>query len=146
MSVSIPELIERHHPFYEVSPYYIVLEKREHGTIVAKRRIQAGFDIDVYGDNVAGEAMPSADYAQAYAILKKLVEAVLPNTSESCTVEIIPFQTTVFLDTRRHFQPQGMLRIRISHRRGLDQPAGPSEERALNQIQEQLHAIGLKRR
>jgi hypothetical protein len=144
MSESIQELIERHHPFYEVSPYYIALEKRERGKVVAKRQIQAGFDIDVYGDNVEGEWMPGGDYAQAYAIAKKMVEAILPISSESCHVEIIPFPATVFLDRKRRLLPQGMLRIRISHGRGLEQPAGPSEERALNEIQEQLHAIGLK--
>lgn len=146
MSESIEELVERHNPFYEVQPYYVVLEKRRYGAIVTSTRIQAGFDIDVYGDNVEGEEMPAGDYVQACAILKKMVEAILPDTSESCAVEIIPFQETVFLDAKRKFQPQGMLRIRISHGRGLDQPAGPPEERALKQIQQQLDAIGLKPR
>jgi hypothetical protein len=37
-----------------------------------------------------------------------------------------------------------MLRIRITHGRGLDQPAGAPEERALKEIQEQLHVLGVK--
>jgi hypothetical protein len=148
MSESIEQLIEQRRAFYEVLPYQVVVEERKHGTIVATRLIQAGFDIDVYGDS-KGLALPSddyADYGQAYAILKKVVEAILPNTSESCQVELIPFQTTGFFDAKRRFQLQGMLRIRISHLRGLDQPYGPPEKRALNQIEQQLHAIGLKPR
>ena len=148
MSESIKQVIDQRRVFYEVLPYYVVREERKHGTIVATKRIKAGFDFDIYGDS-KGLTLPSddyADYAQAYATLKKVVEAILPNTTESCQIEIIPFQTTGFFDARRRFQLQGMLRIRISHLRGLDQPYGPPEKRALNQIEQQLHAIGLKPR
>ena len=45
MSQNIHELIEQTYARYEVLPYYIVQEE-PHGTT---KRIQAGFDIEVYG-------------------------------------------------------------------------------------------------
>jgi hypothetical protein len=62
---------------------------------------------------------------------------------QQCTVEIMEDQSLV-LDTQKHFQPQAMLEIRISHDRGLDQPAGPPEEQALKEIREALHELGVR--
>ena len=45
MSQNIHELIEQTYARYEVLPYYLVQEE-PHGTA---KRIQAGFDIQVYG-------------------------------------------------------------------------------------------------
>jgi hypothetical protein len=72
------------------------------------------------------------------------VETVLPHTGDRCSIEVIPFPSTVILDTRRKLQPEAMVRIRITHRRGLGQPAGASEEGALKQIEEQLRGLGIK--
>jgi hypothetical protein len=53
------------------------------------------------------------------------------------------FASTVVIDTRRRFQPEGMIRIRITHTRGLDQPCGPPEETALKATLNQLHDLGI---
>lgn len=141
MSENIHELIEQHHTFYEVLPYYIVQEDRTHK---ATTRIQAGFDIDVYGIKPSHEQHPGRDYVLGYVAVEKLVETILLNTGEACSVEVIPFPSTVFLDTRRQFQEQGMLRIRITHKHL--QPAGEPEERALQKIKERLRDLGLSQR
>jgi hypothetical protein len=144
MSENVREVIQQRRAFYGVSPYYVVREERPNGAPAATRRIQAGFDIDVYGIKASLEPEPSPDYVLAYAALQKMVETVLLHTSDHCSIEVIPFPSTVILDTRRHLQPEDMLRIRITHTRGLDQPAGASEERALKEIQEQLNVLGVK--
>ena len=141
MSENIHELIEQHHAFYEVLPYYVVQEDRTHK---ATTRIQAGFDIDVYGIKPSHEQHPGRDYVLGYVAVEKLVETILLNTGEACSVEVIPFPSTVFLDTRRQFQEQGMLRIRITHKHL--QPAGAPEERALQKIKERLRDLGLSQR
>jgi len=41
MSENVREVIEQHHAFYEVIPYYVELEERPHGATAAWRRIQA---------------------------------------------------------------------------------------------------------
>jgi hypothetical protein len=139
---NIHEVIGQHHVFYEVQPYYTVLEERTQGSRPVMRRIQAGFDIDVFGIKTSSEQKPGADYLVVYSALQKLVEAISPH-SESCSVEVIPFGSTVIIDTKRGFQQEGMLRIRIKHR-GVDQPAGVLEERVLKELKERLHNLGLR--
>ena len=141
MSENIHELIEQHHAFYEVMPYYIVQEEQTHE---ATRRMQAGFDIDVYGIKPSNEPHPGPDYTFGYRVLEELVETILPNIGEACSVEVISFPSTVVLDTKMHFQEEGMLRIRITPN-GL-QPAGEQEELALKKIKERLHDLGLSQR
>ena len=144
MSENVREVIQQRRAFYEVRPYYVALEERPNGAPAATRRIQAGSEIDVYGIKASLEPEPSPDYVLAYTALQKMAETVLLHTSDHCSIEVIPLFSTVILDTRRHLQPEDMLRIRITHTRGLDQPAGASEESALKEIEEQLQALGVK--
>ena len=139
MSDDIHELIEQHDAFYEVLPYYILREEPAHQ---ARMRVQAGFDIDVYGIKPSHERHPGRHYVLGYVALEKLVETT--PISESCLVEVIPFLSEVVSDTKRQFQEEGMLRIRITHK-GL-QPVGESEERALKEIKERLQHLGLRQR
>jgi len=146
VSDNIHELIKQHHAFYQVLPYYIMVqimvqEERTHATT---KRIQAGFDIDVYGIKPSHEQHPGRDYVLGYVALEKLVETILPQTGESCSVEVIPFPSEVVFDAKRQFQEEGMLRIRITHK-GL-QPAGKPEEHVLKEIKERLHDLGLSQR
>jgi hypothetical protein len=143
MAENVREVIEQHHTFYEVIPHYVALEARPHGARAARRTIQAGFDIDVYGIKASLEPEPSSDYVLVYRALQEAVETVLPHADNHCSIEVIPFPSTVILDTRRHLQPEDMLRIRITHGRGLDQAAGASEESALKEIEKRLHDLGV---
>lgn len=145
MTEDIYELLQQHHAFYEVLPYYEVVEELTRGTAVTRRRIQAGFDIDVYGVKDSRARRPGRDYAVVCAALEKLVISIMPHTGESPSVEVIPFDSTVVFDTKRHFQQEGMLRIRIRHR-GLGQLAGTPEERVLHELKECLHQLGLSQR
>jgi hypothetical protein len=140
---SIRELIKRRKAFYEVLPYHVVVEERLPGRAVTKRRIQAGFDIDVYGDITMSELESSPDRALGYAALQDIASATADQSSDSCSIEVIPFDSTLILDSKRKFQPEGMLRIRITHSRGLDQPSGVSEESTLRAILRQLHELGV---
>jgi len=141
MSENVRELLEQRHSFYEVMPYYVVVEDRLNGGKAARRRIQAGFDVDLYGMKSSLEPEPSIDYVLIYRALQKAVETVLSHTNDHCSIEVIPFPSTVILDTRRHLQPLDTLRIRISHTRGLDQPSGASEERALKETEQMLRDV-----
>jgi hypothetical protein len=142
VSENIQDVIEQHHAFYEVQPHYTVLGERQVPAGTA-RRIQAGYDIDVFGIKTSPEQKPGPDYLLVYAALKKLVETISSNVGESCSVEVVPFGSSVVIDTKRKFQQEGMLRISITHS-GLDQPAGEAEERALKQLKEHLHNLGLR--
>jgi hypothetical protein len=80
---------------------------------------------------------------QVYAALHKVAKTILSHANDHCSIEVIPFPSTVILDTRRNLQPEDMLRVRITHTGGLDQPAGISEEHALKEIEEQLQVLGV---
>jgi len=140
MAETIHELVEQYHAWYEVLPYYIV-QAEPRGT---SKRIQAGFDIEVYGTKPSQEQHPGRGYVLGYTALEKLVETILPEIDASCSIETIPFLSTVVLDPKTQFQELGMLRIRIT-RKGI-QPAGEPEEVALKKIRERLFDLGLRQR
>src|SRR5208337_3976896 len=98
MSESVENLIQQHHAFYEVSPYYVVIEKSHGRPGSSTTRVQAGYDVDVYGARTNGEPEPSPEYAQGYAVLQKVAETTALQASDSCSVEVIAFPSTVFLD------------------------------------------------
>lgn len=139
-------VIEDHQVFYEVAPYYVLFEEQPAGGHPTSRGIQAGFDVDVFGivQGPAPEASPK--YELVYQALSRSVEAIRSDTSDGCTIEVIPQESTVIFDFRSYFQEEATLRIRIAHSRGLDQPAGPAEERALQKLQEELKSLGVKAR
>ena len=148
MSDMIVPLVTEHRAFYEVSPYYRVLEEK-HGPEATTRSLQGGFDVDIYGVNTRNElAFPGSDghYARGCAGLQKIAEEVSDHTSGSCVLEVIPFSSRIVFDNRNSDTVEGMIRIRISHRRGLDQPAGPTEEHALEEVEKQLQGMGVTRR
>ena len=149
MSDNIRSVVKERHAFYEVLPYYVVLDER-HGSLPATtRRVQAGFDVDVYGGRTEDNKLlkpESHEYSVSYAALQNIVENVSQLTSDSCSLEPIPFPSTVVIDVQDDAKVEAMLRIRISHFRGLDQPAGLPEQRALDEIEKQLNRLGIARR
>lgn len=149
MDKQVRQLMEQHHAHYEVIPHYVLLEEG-HGTPAVKTHsIQAGFDIDVYGMKTSddpGLPATSPDYALGSAILQELAKTISSHSTDRCHVEVTSFGSTEFLETKDRFQPKAMLQVRITHYRGLDQPAGPSEQRALEEIEKELQSLGITRR
>jgi hypothetical protein len=146
MSKNIRQVIEKHRAYYEVVPYYVLLEEG-HGTPAVKtRRIQAGFDVNVFGMKTSDDpGLPglSPSYALACASLLELTKTIQSHTTDACSIEVIPFGSTAVLDTKSHLQPQAMLRIRITHHRGLDQPAGKPEQHVLEEVEKELCRLGV---
>ena len=149
MSDNITALVKQHHGFYEVSPYYIAVEEK-HGSFAGKiQKVQAGFDVDVYFMKIKDElGFPGTDpnYALGDVLLQEIAEEVSSHTSGSCFLEVISFPEIIVFDSRQQYAAEGMFRIRISHRRGLDQPAGEPEEHALAEVENQLRGRGVARR
>ena len=147
MSDNLRSLAKEHHAFYEVLPHYVVLEER-HGSSAASR-VQAGFDVEIYAANIKNDlALPGPDpnYAFGSAELQKVAESISHQATGSCSLEVISFPSTVVVDSQNDAKVEAMFRIRISHCRGLDQPAGPPEQHALEEVENQLHKLGVARR
>ncbi len=148
MLETIRSLAREHRSFYEVSPYYIMLEERHEGLDPVTRRIQAGFDVDVYGVNLNGHLTmpgPDPDYALAREELRKLSGETASHAADQCAIEVISFPSTAILDVRTN-AVEARLRIRIHHYRGLSCPAGTAEERALEELEQELKSMGINRR
>lgn len=146
MADTLSSLIERHNAFYEVSPYYVVVDGADGGP--SPQRIQTGFDVDVYGESPKRKLVipgPDPDYTLGYSELQKIAEELSRHATDSCSLEVLEFPATVFFDVRRH-APEGLLRIRISHCRGFSEPAGLPEQHALEELEKELKSLGLARR
>ena len=147
MADNFGSLVKQYHAFYEVSPYYVELEERPVGLPAKTRRVQAGFEVDVYGvrpeDNEPAMPPPH-EYALGYTELQKLAERVSQHATDSCSLEVIPFPSVAIIDPKG--KVEAIIRIRISHWRGLDQPAGPAEQRALEEVEKELRSLGIARR
>jgi hypothetical protein len=144
----IPQpLVEKYHAFYEVLLYHVVIEEAHAAPNAANRMIQAGFDVDVHGlsNKDELELPPPADYALGCGLLKKVADSVSQHASE-CSIELIPFPSTVFSEAREDFRSEAVIRIRILHCRGIDQPAGPAEQHALEEVEKHLQGLGVRRR
>jgi hypothetical protein len=149
MPNDISSLVKEHHAFYEVSPYYIELDERPVGHPASCRSVQAGFNVDVYAVRTEDDepTMPEpSKYGLGYVELQKLAEKVSQHSSDSTCLEVIPFSSTAIIDSRNRGQVEYLIRIQISHDRGLDQPAGPPEKRALEEVEEELNSLGIAHR
>jgi len=144
--VEVRRVIEDHKVFYEVAPYYVLFEERPPSGHSSSRRIQAGFDVDVFGIVTGPATEPSPEYELVYQALLRLAEAIRPDASTGCSIEVISLASTIILDPKLHLQQEATLRIRIAHSRGLDQRVGPAEERAFQKLQEELKSLGVKAR
>src|SRR5215471_8972458 len=105
MSGDIREILDSHHCYVEISPYYVVTEDRPLGGAVSVRRVQAGFDLDIYGVKMSREPDPPAEYWLVYNRLKEIADSVRRENKHNCSVEVIPFGSTIVLDTKNHLQP-----------------------------------------
>lgn len=149
MADNISSLIKERHAFYEVSPYYILVDERPVGLPATTRTVQAGFNVDVYGirtEDTEPAMPPPQEYALGYAELQKLAERVSQHASDSCSLELIPFFSTAIVDSRNHSQVEAMIRIQISHERGLNQSAGSPEKCALEEVERELKSLGIAHR
>ena len=143
----VHEILERRHTRYEVRPYYVVLEQRPVGAPPTVQKVQAGFDVDLYGV-LEKEQFPLFRSEQGRLVvdhIKAVAQEIQSKFGGRCTIEVIPDENSEVLDTHHHFEPQASLRIRISHARGREQPNGPSEEQALEAIREVLTKLGVRR-
>jgi hypothetical protein len=138
-------VFQRHHVRYEVHPYYVVWEQRPDDGPPVDRKIQAGFEIDLYGtlDNMRFPR-PHQESDMVIGYFEAAAREIQSKVGQLCNIEVLSYPDSVILDTHANLQPEATLTIRISHCRGLDQSAGPAEEQALKAIRDKLHELGAR--
>lgn len=146
MSSAISDLIQRQHLFYQVSPYYVLDVEQPEGLRPIRRRVQAGFDVDLYATGAEKPLELTLGDQQLHSTLNDLEEVareLLPPPVDGSDVAIVPFEDSLVLDTHRNLRHEAVVRIRITHWRGLSEPEGPPEEEALFQIRKKLRQSGV---
>ena len=143
MPGDIRQIFQSHYCYLEILPYYIVAESRPAGCAVNVRRVQAGYDLDIYGVKMSREPDPPAEYWLVYNRLKEVAESVRRENQGTCSVEVISFGSTIVLDTKNHLQPMALLRIRVAHCGDILEPAGAAEQKAVRDVEAQLSALGV---
>jgi hypothetical protein len=139
----IRTLIEVRHVFYEVSPYYVMVDGPSADAGSAAQMVKAGFDVDIFESKGSDESQPSADYELLYSTLQQVRARVAPRATNDCCLTVIPYDSTVYFDPKHGFREETLLRIRITHERGLDQPAGRAEESILQDLEMELQQLGM---
>jgi len=140
----VVRVLRQYHAYYEVRPYYVFLEQHPPGAPSVEKRMHAGFDVDLFGTLEKME-MPRVLKEEGDIVIgyfEALAREVQSQVAQNCTVEVIRYPDSLVLDA--HFRPQAMIRIRISHSRGVDQTEGPAEEQALEAIRGKLRDLGAK--
>jgi hypothetical protein len=143
MSGNVHEIIESHHCFWKVSPFYNVSEDRPEEVAANVRGVHAGFDLDIYGVKMSSQPDPPADSWLVYTKLKEVIDVVRHENIHACSITVIPFGSTIVLDTNNYLQPMAMLRIRIAHTSGIHGPAGAAEQDVLKAVEAQLSKLGI---
>lgn len=143
----IRALIEKRRMFYEILPYYVVLDERPAGKRATRKRVQAGFDINLYATGPEKPLMRAGGNEEFRATVEDLQQAareIVSRVKSPGEIEITPFENSVVLDTHRDLRPEASLRIRITHDRGLAQSEGPLEEEILAEIQQRIRELGVQ--
>src|SRR5271165_6256442 len=94
LSDNIRSLIEEHHAFYEVLPYYATVENEPPSHPAGIQRIQAGFNVDIYGVRTVDDEPvppPAEEYELGWTALLKIAGTVSEYMADSCSLEVIPF-------------------------------------------------------
>jgi hypothetical protein len=144
---AIKQVLERHHVRYEVQPYYTMLDMRPENGPETEKRVQAGYEVSLYGELLPGEHLPLDEIEDARTVaawFAELAREIQSKIGHQCTVELIRYPDSLVLDPRRHFEAEAMLQIRISHCRGLGEPKGPPEDQALAALREKLRELRVK--
>jgi hypothetical protein len=146
ISKAVADLVKERHAFYEVLTYEVVVDEPAGAHPGGTRIVKAGFDVDIYGMSPDNKMiMPGSDYTLGYAEVHRLAMESANLPDGSCSIDVIPFPSRMVVTDSGH-TVQGMLRVRISPARGLDQPIGRHEEQALEELEKRLHELGLARR
>jgi hypothetical protein len=145
-SSDLQELLAGHRVWYEFRPYYAVVDQRPPGGPPVQHKVQAGFDVNLYAV-LETEQHFGLDRTQKARVVRTYFQAVAweiqSQAGQGVTVEVMPYEDSIILDTHEHFQPEVMLQVRIGHCRGLDQPSGASEEQALEALRDRLRDLGI---
>lgn len=128
----LKEKVQLHQVCYEIWPEELV---------VSGQRVKVGFELRLCGTHAHGNTQltPGCEKcSQTYKDLLQIAQWILPKEERPSWYEIEAFDSSLHMASRRSFQPEVELNLKILHRHGFDQPVDACEERCLKEMQEKL--------
>ena len=127
---------------HQVSPYYIFLDEHPAGSQPIQRRVQRGFDVDLYGSPLDGDLHRDDDLLRStLEDLTAVAGQIVPPVANNSEIEVVPVEGTLIMNPSKGLKAEALLRIRISHSGALDQPAGAHEEELVHATIDKLEAL-----
>src|SRR5260370_8610452 len=103
----IHEVLEQHHARYEVRPYYVILDQRPAGAPPIEQKVQAGFDVNLYGA-LEKEQLPlyrSEGARRVVNYFEAVAQEIESKAGQPCTIEVTPYTDSLVLHNPHHFRP-----------------------------------------
>src|SRR5260370_25879183 len=111
----IHEVLEQHHARYEVRPYYVILDQRPAGAPPIEQKVQAGFDVNLYGA-LEKEQLPLYRSEGARRVVNYFEAVALEieaNAGQHWNIEGTPYTDSLVPATTTHLHPQSILQLPI---------------------------------
>src|SRR5258707_13499575 len=100
----IHEVLEQHHARYEVRPYYVILDRRPAGAPPIEQKVQAGFDVDLYGalEKVQLPLYRSEGARMVVNYFEAVAQGIQLKVGQKCSIEVITSENLLVPDTCQH--------------------------------------------
>ncbi len=133
------QLVNEHKVVYEVWPAFSLDGDG--------RRLQVGFDVDLYGTRANGDGsrrlVPgSPSWIEVWENLYDIAGAVLAPVDDQTVYVIYDFRPALSFDPKRHERPDVELVVAIRHRSEYNRAVDRSEEHCLHEVIAALRSIG----
>lgn len=133
----LKEKIQLHQVCYEICPEILM---------VSGQQTQVGFDLLLFGTHEHGKSQLTpgcGKCVQTYKDLQEIAEWIMPKEERASCYEIESFDSSLHMTPKRGFQPEVVLKLKILHRHGFDQPVDECEEFCLKEMQGKLIELGV---
>jgi hypothetical protein len=136
----LQELVERYQVCWDVYP---------HEEIWNGRRIQTGFDVELYGTHRRDieDASPGCHHClEVYDALQAIALSIVPEEHRPSQYELSSFDQSIRYSHLRHDRPDVLLTITIAHRNNPMASIDDCEVKCLDEIKSKLLDIGADHR
>ena len=131
-------LAQKHRVCFEVWPETLM---------VKGQKTKVGFELELYGSHSHGETklLPGCSICvETFRDLRQIAEWILPKEERDSYYDIEPFDHAIREVPSHNLRPEVILKVKILHKHGFDQPVDACEERCLKEMKKNLAELGVR--
>jgi hypothetical protein len=136
-SSELRELVQRFRVCWKTWPEYIYS---------GHERRQIGYELELAGTHEFGlsHPEPGCEHCQhVFFALRQIATYILPRQKRASMYEIGPFDQAIRYSGLHSNRPDIVLKLKILHRNGYDQPVDECEDRCLREVEQSLRELGV---